>query len=251
MIKCEKCNVNIADDAIICPLCKNVLDIMSTNRISNDKNNDRNNNQNTDESISQNTNINIIGKSNMYPTVENKLQKRKLAIKLIIFLCCIAEAVLVLINLTTEHEKLWSIITGIGLAYICFTTMYLLKSTNSHRKTIEMLTFGTLVLLILIDVFTSWHGWSIIYGVPCTLLAIELLIMILEIVDRKSWQEYILLQILLVVLTVINLVAVLILQKEKCLLSVIAVGVACASFIGILLFGRTKAINEVNRRFKL
>ena len=105
MNRCRKCNIDIMDDSIICPLCKNVLDL-------------------SDEMKGTDKMGMYKSKSISYPDIVKKRKWIKFVIRLCIFLSIIAEIILVLINYATYKGTPWSIVTGACLAYMCFTVFY-------------------------------------------------------------------------------------------------------------------------------
>lgn len=228
MIRCEKCNINICDDAIVCPLCQNVLDVSEN---------------------SENGNIN--GRSVMYPTVENKIRKRRLVVKLVIFTAVVTELILMLINVKTYNDFWWSKVTGVIFIYVCLVVAWLLDGTMGHRRKLEMLTVSTCMLLLVLNMLLGGVGWSLIYGIPCTVLSMELVIMVLVIFNRRSWQEYILLQILMLIISIVNLIFSIVWDISDYIISIIAIGVAGTVIFGMFLFGKNRTVNEVSRRFKV
>lgn len=227
MNRCEKCKIDIFDDAVVCPLCQNVLE------------------------LSENPgNSNISGKSVMYPIVENKMRKRRLVVKLVIFTLLVSEFILVLINIKTFNDFWWSKVTGACFAFVCFCVALILDSTVGHRKKMEMITLSTIVFLLILDKLSGGTGWSLIYGNPCTILAMEVVILILIIFNRKSWQEYILLQFLMLLISILNLFFSIVWNTSDYLLGIISMGVALIFILGMFFFGKREAVNEVSRRFK-
>lgn len=92
MTKCNRCNIEILDDALVCPLCRGVLQ----------------RNQDEDMRAQQDIDEDDIGmdeiemyksKSRMYPDVNPAMKKIKLVIKIFIFLSIVVEGVLILNNI--------------------------------------------------------------------------------------------------------------------------------------------------------
>lgn len=135
MNKCRRCNVNIIDDSLMCPLCKGVLEIDPSSMSQAEPSADVEvpdeevldgeevlDDEVTDEDIEDGLDKDINtykSRSVMYPDVEPAMKKIKFVIKLFVFISFVIECVLILINYLTYNGFKWSVICGAAMIYIC------------------------------------------------------------------------------------------------------------------------------------
>ncbi len=189
--------------------------------------------------------------SNMYPDVAPAMKKLKLFIKIFVFVSVIIEGILILINIITYKNVKWSFICGIVLAYACFTVIYTLRRDKSHRTKLFMQSVGGMLMLYLLDVIIGYHGWSLNYAIPCIIMSIDGTIMILMLANRRHWQSYILLQLMMLLVSVVFVILAACKIIEHPILTIIAAGVSGFLLIGTIIFGDRKAVGELTRRFRI
>lgn len=226
MSKCIRCDIEIYDDTHVCPLCNGVV-------------------EQSDELSGE------AGGSQMYPDVRPSVRKLKFFIKLFIFLSIIAEAVLILINSLTYKGFSWSLISGIVLAYACFTVMYALRNDQSHRRKLWGEAIAAMVLVGAIDAVTGARGWSVNYVIPSIILAVDGAILIFMIANHRHWQNYLLLQVMMVFISVVFVVFAAFGIIKHPLLTIIAAVISGIALTGSLIFGDKKAFTELSRRFRI
>lgn len=121
MSKCNKCKIEILDDAIMCPLCHRVLeheDVESVERM--------------DE--------NHGSYSVMYPDVELSMRKLRRIIRITIFAAVLLEGIALFVNYVTDFDIKWSFVSAVVLAYGCFTLIYSAEKKKSLQRKIVMQT---------------------------------------------------------------------------------------------------------------
>ncbi len=231
MNKCKKCNLEILDDSIICPLCSSVLETSS--RIEEDE----------------------VGKydshSIMYPNVAEKQKKLNLILKIIVFVSVIVELLLVLINYLTYKKVWWSLICGAALLFICFTLIYSVQRNTGIRMKLFVQMLATILLIVILDHIIGYTGWSVNFGVPSIILVLDVVVMIFIIADNSNWQSYIMLQLMLCVVSVISVVHVFADVVTKPILTIVTAVITGLILIGIIVFGDKKATNELFKRFRI
>lgn len=230
MSRCNRCNINILDDTISCPLCNGVLEL--------DKDN-----MNIDD-----TDIHI-SKSIMYPDITPHIRKMKFVLKLVIFCCVLIECALIVINSLTAHTINWSIICGIAMLYLCFSFIYTFKHTASHRTKMMMHTIAVMVCSILIDCAIGYTGWSMNFALPTSILVLDGAILVLIFVNSGNWQSYILLEVYAVIISILLCVLSLFKLYTFPLLIYITTAVSIVLFAATMLFGEKRAATELKRRF--
>ena len=231
MNKCNKCNIEVLDDSIICPLCNSVLE--TTSKIEEDK---------MDKYDSR---------SVMYPNVSEKQRKINFILKLIVFVSIIIELILLLINYLTYNKVWWSLICGAALVFICFTIVHSVQRNTGIRMKLFVQMIATMILLVILDHIIGYNGWSFNYGAPTIILVLDVIVLVFMIVDSSNWQSYIMLQLMLCVAGFVVVVLVLTDVVTKPLLSIVTAVVTGLILVGTVLFGDKKATNELFKRFRV
>ena len=232
MNRCRKCNIDIMDDSIVCPLCKNVLDISDDLK-------------NTDKMGMYKS------RSISYPDIVKKRKWIKFVIRLSVFLSIIAEIILVLINYMTFKNTLWSIVTGACLAYVCFTIAYSFQRYVSHRAKLAVQVIVAIPLIIIIDRVYGGNGWSINFGIPIMVLVLDLVVFILSMVNFKKCHVYLMVQLTGIIMSFICSIFVVIGRYKVKMLSVVATVVSIIVFMIIVFLGEKKSTSELAKRFRI
>lgn len=222
MKKCKKCNVEIAENISVCPLCQHGL-----------------------ENVSQEI------KREMYPKIEFDNRKFKLLIRLFIFISIILAVGLITINIATFSGDWWSLICVGAITYFWITVRYSIQNNTNYAAKILVQTVGGMALCLLIDVVNGYQGWSINYVIPAIILVAYLAIMILMMVNFMNWQSYLLFQITLVIFSMILMGLNFLNIITKPILSYVTAGITLVIFIGTIVFGDKKAKTELIRRFHI
>lgn len=228
MSLCPKCKTDILDDAVMCPLCRCVLEKDASSDY-------------TTES-----------KSVMYPDISLRIKRSILAIRIAILAATVVESVCILINYLTYdiHAFRWSLLSGIGLLYGCISLVVSVRRTRSHRRKIVVQLGFWLIVLIGVDMSIGFMGWSIAFGFPISILGVLIGIAILMIVKSEIWHSYIYPIIWLLIFAVIScLLAYLVKAVTFVLLDIIAFLVVATFLAGVIIIGDRKAENELKRRF--
>ncbi len=220
---CKQCKINIADPTNVCPLCQSILE--------------------KEEQRPEQA-------EGMYPLVSQQRKGYKLMLQIFAFLCLIAMVVLAIVNYFTYEGLTWSIICDAGILYLLVTLRYtLFNGHEGHTMKILMQVIAVMLLTVLIDHTLGYQGWSVFYAMPTTILVADVLILILMLVNLKTWQSYILLQIGMSVLSVALGIYMLFHGLEHAMLTGIAIGVSLVIFLGTVCIGDARARNEIKRRF--
>lgn len=222
---CKQCKINIADPTNVCPLCQSIL-------------------EKTEHAPAPEK------AEEMYPLVSQQRKGYKLMLQIFAFLCLIAMVVLALVNYFTYNGLMWSIICDAGILYLLVTLRYtLFNGHEGHTMKILMQVIAVMLLTILIDYTLGYQGWSVTYAMPTIILVADMLILILMLVNLKTWQSYILLQIGMSILSVALGLYILIRGLDHAMLTGIAIGVSLVMFLGTVCIGDARARNEIKRRF--
>lgn len=249
MSECKRCQISVLDNAVMCPLCHGVL--------LDEKNENKNHNveNNADAELSgeslpgwQNNHASF---SIMYPNIEPEMRKMQKIIRIVIFLAIVAESVCVLINYLTFQGVRWSLVTGVGLVYACFTLIYSVQKNKSHqRKMVGQLIIGVF-MVIAIELSLGYTGWSFKFVIPCAIVSMDLVFGILMIVNKRNWQNYMMAQFWMIVFSGLILIPSVLLSSEFPIYAMIAFVVSVFSLASSYVFGDKKAENELRRRFHM
>lgn len=235
MSKCRRCNIEILDASLSCPLCNGVLELNDV--------------QNTEEEADEN---NFVSKSLMYPDVSPAIKRINFIIRLTVFCSIIAEGILIYINYVTTPDIKWSLICGAALVYACFSLIYSFRHNKSHRKKIMVQAILIMPIIVLVDYALGYTGWSFNYAIPFVIAGIDIAILVLMIINTTNWQSYIMVQVYMLVLCIVLSIFMLCdLFFEYKLFMILADLLTLILLAGTLVFGDKRATNELKRRFHM
>ena len=159
---CRKCKVKIRGRKECCPLCQSQL-------------------QETE------------GNDNpAFPTLEKRKISNITFLKVCTFIFIASEIVFGTINITTNgvYSFIGPVMLGIFVAWIdVIATMYL------RNNLIKVLTFEALVAIVVdyyVDMKTNFHGWSVQWMIPMTLIGLAIATIVIAKVQKLRLDEYIL-----------------------------------------------------------
>lgn len=220
---CPECKIEIGGTEYYCPLCGSEL------TLSDDKG----------------------GEESIYPDFSlpvNPPNRFPFLAKLFAFLSLIAVLVCGLIDLLINHQLTWSlfVIGGIAAAWVSLGTHLLTNINLNYKLLLDLCALS--LYLILIDHLTGWHQWSIDYVIPILYIGVMITTIVLALVFREFWREYIL---SLVAICVLGLGPLLIFFTSKSpmrYLCLAAALLAAALLIGLIYFAGGKVFSEWKRR---
>ena len=227
--RCIRCNLNIADDAIKCPLCNGVLE-----------GSDENAHDLNQESV-----------STTYPDISNSLRTMQLIIRIIIFAAIVSEVVVLFVNYMTFDGIYWSLIVGLGLLFGVLTILYCFRQRRSLQRIVQVEMFLGIILLILLDHLLGGDGWSYKYALPILFVAVDIGVVVIMIVGIDGWQTYIMTEIVTVLLSLVLIILHFTGVVQSSIFAVIALLATALILLGTLMFGQNMVSNEVKRRFKI
>ncbi len=221
MNRCKQCNINVRDDVQICPLCKCALEIGE-------------------------------GTENKYPDIAAKRQRVKLLLRIYLFVAILVGCTLVVLNLLFTPDFIWSVIPVCALAYVYLTLAYMAGYDKSgYRTKIIVGVFAAVALLILIDGVTGYKAWSGNYVLPGLTIALDIAIMFLVFINRKNWQSYLPIQLIMIPLSLIPFVLYFFGLVTSLTVSYISLSVSVFFFLGTYIIGGERAWEELRRRFHI
>lgn len=220
MRKCTQCNIIVRDDSQFCPLCRCVID---------------------HDTAAVDT----------YPDVRLYVRRLKRLSNVCFFILLVVSAVLLYLNYTFYHGMLWSLIPVGAMCYLYLLLRYAILSRHGYRSKIMVISLTTILLVVLIDYVTGYHGWSVNFVFPSGIMTVDLIIVILMLLNKRNWQSYIIFQLGMILLSIVPLLLWHFDIITAPLLSLIAVAVSVFLFLGTLIIGDRRARVELWRRFHI
>ncbi|MBQ7066525.1 MAG: zinc ribbon domain-containing protein [Lachnospiraceae bacterium] len=222
MNRCKQCKIQIADDAMVCPLCNSVLEIEKQGK----------------------------KEETMYPDIAMRTRIFRKIVRAYFVIAVLLEILLVVINTLTFSGIWWSVICGAAFLYLFLTLNFSISNHNhGHMLKITVQAIGVVLLAFLIDRTIGYKGWSLNYVMPSVMILVDVAIMILMIANSVNWQAYLSLQLTMVIFGVLGIVFCLVNVINKPILMFISAMLSFVLFLGTLLIGDKKAKNELKRRF--
>ena len=220
MSKCRQCNVEILDETERFPLCHSALE-------------------------------HTFEMENMYPNVKMQTRKWVFWSRIYLFSAILLEAVFYGINYVDKYKIGWRLVAGLILLYGYLIIQLAILGQAGHKLKIVLLAAIALVMMVLIDFLIGYHGWSVNYVLPAGVIALDIGIMVLMIINRRNWQSYIMWQILMLLVSAmlgifywLKIITVPYLLSAAILLSVFL-------FLGTVIIGDRRARVELKRRFHI
>lgn len=217
---CNKCKVHITGKRQKCPLCGGLLKIE----------------EETEEK---------------FPVIHSVYYRHLFLFKLLLLLSAVIGAVAVVLNCIFFTESFWSIfvLAGIGCGWISLLLL-LSKRNNIHKNLLWQLIL-IVVLSVLWDKGTGWHGWAVTYVIPiacCVMMLIMTLLSKVLKLHRGDYIIYLLFDCLFGILPVVFIAADMV---QVIFPSVICAAASVVSFIAIVLFEGKSMVEELKCRLHL
>ncbi|MCD7708478.1 MAG: DUF6320 domain-containing protein [Clostridiales bacterium] len=223
MNKCEKCNVLIYDDTDTCPLCRHVLKKDGTER------------------------------KNTYPDAIRVTRKFRFIENLVLFLSLVAAVASVWVNLLVNEQFgwhfLWCLIVILGLIYANVALRLAVMGRPGYMFKAISLVILAIMFLVGLDYLTGYRGWALDYVFPGGILLVDVAIVVLMIVNHRSWQSYMMTEIFTIILSIIPVILLAVGIIKFPYLALIALTASVFLFLGTLILGDQRARDEMYRRF--
>lgn len=243
---CKTCGIWMKNVDLVCPLCQSVLQRVSEKEI---------------QEETQREDLRSAGKfakqivSPGYPPVAVDRKKYAFALRVCTFVAIIMMILLFAINYVTYasyNTVWWSLICDVGILYLLLTLRYsIFNGDEGLNAKIAVQCIGVMGLCVLIDFVIGFHGWSFDYALPGIVLLADVGILVLMLVDAGNWQNYILLQLFMLALSVILVLLAIPGLVSNVLLPMIALLITLLLFLGTWIVGGRMAKTELKRRFHI
>ena len=220
MRRCKRCDILVADDTNLCPLCDSVLD--------------------GDEPG-----------ENIYPRLEEQFHRFVLFKKIIYFILVATATMSVLVNYLFFNGVYWSLIVLGAIGYCFFTISYTVTHRTNLGAKVIFQAAGILILTWIIDMVTGYTGWSIRYAIPSMLLLADTVLVAMMLFNTVRWQGYFMCQIAVTVLSVIPVVLAVVGLVNNMNLAIITCAVLWLILAATVIFGGRRVNQELKRRFHI
>lgn len=192
------------------------------------------------------------GEPARYPHVEPELRRYSLAYKIIAFVLLTITIICMAVDfLVLDSAMHWSLPVLIGVA----GTLILLRTLMKRRRNAPKLLFQTLILvsavLLLCDVVTGWHRFSIDLIIPVMCTVALVLNFIFAFVNRRFTENSLVYLLLNIVIGVLPYVALLIGPSHTPGLWLICLIVSIITFLGLAIFKARDLWAELQKRLHL
>lgn len=216
MKNCKSCNVKVSSNDNVCPLCKTVLTGTGTEQT--------------------------------YPKITENKNSYNLIIRIYLFLSVVGIVVTAVVNFLTYNGFMWSIISTAALLYFWSIISHAIKHNVHIAYKIFIQTLCISILTVVIDVVIGYTGWSVNYVVPGLTATANVTVLILVIINRMDWKNYILYQIAIIALGFIPIILLFCNLIHAVWYTVISVGISFAILCGTIIFSDKDVKSELKRR---
>ena len=220
MSRCRQCKIEVLDETERCPLCGTVLEP-------------------------------TVEVENMYPDIRVRSRKLVFISRLYLFLAVVTEIVLVNICMLSEVQSLVYIIGGLVLLFGYIVIRYAILGTSGYVAKTVVLTIIAVIMLVAVDFFVGYNGWSVNYVFPSGILLIDVGIVLCMLINRKNWQSYLMVQIFMVLCSGVAIILSLVQIITAPMVSVVALNVSIILLLGTVIIGGRRARVELKRRFHI
>lgn len=223
MTRCNRCQVSVSDDHVVCPLCQQQLNETGT--------------------------ATAVGYPRYLAPKINKSLRVKIWLYFTIILCTVAIAG----NLLTWHllPLTWAPTVSLASLYLWLVgkDLYIDFNLNMMARTLWKNYYFLTFLLIIIDLSTGFHRWSLDYAIPFLGIGTGLIMTIVSMINKSVWRD----DIGYILLTVsINIIPLLIFMAKgttilwPSLASLLYGGII---IVGLIIFSGKRLLYELQKRF--
>ena len=134
--------------------------------------------------------------------------------------------ILVIINRITSPNVRWAGIANAGIIYTWITVIYSIKRNRNIASHVLLQMLIISLVLLYIDNRLGAFGWAIHIGVPITLMAANITMLVLAIVSYKNYTRYAMYQLIIVLGSIIQIIPAFIGIIEFGMLNQISIGIS-------------------------
>ncbi len=186
---------------------------------------------------------------NLYPDVRIITRKMHLLIRIYAFVAIVAETLLLYFNYRTVDGLHWSIVAGVVLFYAYIALNLTFMTTLEYKTKAIILIMTAIFSIILIDVLTGFHGWSLNYFLPGSIILLNSGILVAMFINIRNWQSYMMIELMTIVWSAVPFIFLKIGLMTHVSVSLIALAYSVFLFLGTIIIGGKRASTELKRRF--
>lgn len=220
MKTCNRCNIKILDDAATCPLCKTVLE----------------------ESDGDPGEM-------MYPVTDASVKSFTIFTRVLLFLSIVAGIVSIMVNVVLYDGVMWSLLTTASIIYFWAAIVFVVKNHANVASKILVQAVCASLLLVVIDFVAGYSGWAVNYVIPNILSLANIVILIVILVNRLDWHNYVIYHIMLGLLGFVPAILYGLSIIHHPIIPIITASISLASLAATFIFGERTVKNELKRRF--
>lgn len=192
------------------------------------------------------------GEPARYPHVEPELRRYSLAYKIIAFVLLTITIICMAVDfLVLDSAMHWSLPVLIGVA----GTLILLRTLMKRRRNAPKLLFQTLVLvsvvLVLCDLATGWHRFSVDYVVPILCTVALVLNSIFGYINRHFTENGLVYLLLNIVVGALPYLAFLLSPQQAPVAWTVCLIVGIITFLSLVIFKGRDLWTELQKRLHL
>ena len=219
---CKHCNIEIEDDAEVCPLCGVALEHPHD-------------------------------AENMYPDIVKITKKISVAARIYVTFAIMAILISIGLNYYDYQSTgvLWCLIVVGGLVWTYLLLKIVVEYEYGYSVKTYTMVFASFLYLLLIDAVFGFPRWSMNYAYPAMILVVDVAALVLMIVNFRNWQSYIPWQIFMLGLAILGVILSRFHVITRPRMSWITLGITGFFFIATVIIGGGRALAELKRRFHL
>ena len=165
----------------------------------------------------------------IYPQkLSNK--KSETVINILLAFSLILGIVMFLINKNLTPNIPWSSIANAGIVYIWITVIYSIRRNANIASHVLLQMIIITMLILYIDNKIGFKGWSIYIGIPIVLIIANVTMLVLSIVCYKKYTKYAIYQLIIVLISMIQIIIALNGIIEIKILNIVAIGISLFNF---------------------
>lgn len=222
---CKACQIQIADPVHRCPLCEGILEAHQIER--------------------------EVGIGDRYPDLEMQKGIYQLIKRIYLFVSILLVGASVIVDLSIDDGIVWSIISLGAVMYSWTVVYHAIKSNTSVAAKILVQAIAGSFFIYLIDRVVGYMGWSVNFVIPQIFILANVTIVILMLVNRMAFKEYVFYQLATTCIGLIPIVLIITDVVVHPLLSYICIGISSVILLGTIIFGDKTVKDELIRRFHI
>lgn len=228
MKHCPNCGVDFNTERITCPLCRVNL--------------------NEQENIKED----VVYQP--YPKFKEREKRRRLFLKILIFISVIVGIIVSVINYLTfdkENPHYWSLIVIVGIMVCWFFGRGMFVSKGNFGRRLSWLNLSCFVLLLVIEFDFSNQSWVLNYLLPIQIIAELACLSMMSLISSKQYRR---LLAYIVMLIFTSFIPIVLLKFEIVSESWPAVSSGLFGiivFLGMMIFGFKTTIDQLKKYFHI